>query len=835
MSDFVEKATLLLVDKSSGNINKINRSLGKLRSEATKTQKALSKLAMPKLNGGDVKNIRSMTSALRSYARVANSIKRLNLGVSSRSFNPRQVTAMARALTQYKAAARGVKPLTFNVKGLSTTKVTNMITQLNALLKVANKVKNALRGIGVGAGNIRVPNQPNPNSNSNRIRVDYGAFRMFLNSWMMQLGHTIVNSITEGFKEGAKGFDIAANKMAQQNISKSDQEIFRDNAYRQSEKNPLIRPDQRMDFYAEVASNFRDPKDVLNLEGAIDKAIQIAVQQGETAEQAVDGIAQIIKGLGQAGKLQDQAGNFDRGSIDFIEAYTAAKRSEGAQVNWRDAFQFLKYSKTSGQSLSPEQFFLSMLAAADVGSSTAGVQTNMGIKTFAAETTKKAMNSQAKYGLRAPLEKVLSGEINGKKSYTYEGGEVVDEELLREDPNKWLYKHISGPGGFLEQKGLSQDKSSPAQIIAALDELSGNRNADDWIAKTILQQQEAMIKYKKWIDNPITEEGLQTVNDQSSWVQLQESTQQIITLLGTFADKLEGVTVPIIDFFGDQAQTLTNLIKGKDPVDPMDAAVLAGVGAGGAGAGFLGLKALLGGFGFKASVSQFSLSVNQFSAAVAGQSIGNGLPGGGGKGGIIAAAIAAARWLSIPAAIVGGGYLLDQNFNDGKGTKAAETNISVWKAILSVLVDANNKMITGEDVFPKKPENKALDLRNNDLQIQKITAEIAAAKAAGGDSPYTMVKQNELAVLQQLSSDLRSELQLGAQDLQGTFDTGSAQLGVAGSTFGSNAGSALQAAAAAFGSTAGAAMKAAIGNLNLNVQQNAPTNVGTNTNLATGG
>lgn len=824
MVDFVEKATLLLVDKSSGNISKINKNLRRLRSEAEKVQAAFRKITGPRIGASSIRSIDKATRSIERLNKASREAKSINLSVNARGLKASQINAMANALNKYKASSRGIKQLPgLNIRGLNTAPVDRMINRLQALISVAGRAQRALQRVGTAAGNINVPNM-NPNRNPGRMQLEYGGFRMFMNSMLISLGHTIVNSIARGFAEGAKGFDVAENKLLQQNIPPDQRTELRNNAYAAARENPSFRPDQRMDFYAEVASQFTNATDVLPLEPAIDKAVQLAIQQGETAKEAVDGIAQIIKGLGQAGKLQNVDGTLNKQAIEFIEAYTAAKRSEGAQVNWRDAFQFLKYSKTSGQSLSPEQFFMSLLAAADVGSSTAGVQTNMGIKTFAAETTKKAIALQEKMGLREQGEMVKSGTNNGRTSYTYAAGKATESELLREDPNQWLYKYISGPGGYLEKVGIDARTASAAAIIDALDPLSGNRNADDWIAKTILQAQESMIKYQKWVDNPITAPWLQNIDDQSSWVQLQDTSSRIITLLGTFADKLEGVTIPIIKFFGDQAQALTDLIVNKDPLSPADAATLGVTGAGLAGGTALGLKALFGGFGFKASVSQFSLAVNQFSAAVAGQGAG-GAAGGGKKGGIMALGT---RLLGLLGLL----QLSGSTPRSGPTMSREDATARYQKFMEQAQYLQDLKM---ELQAIRSYTEKQTQLQQNEDRIAKVQQEIAASQQVNGNTPYLMAKQNELATLEQLSQTLRSELSSGAAEIQATFNEAASKMGISGHDFGANAGSGILGVAASFGATVGEQIRQAVGNLSVNVKQTVPANTGVNTNLATGG
>jgi hypothetical protein len=824
--DYVEKATLQLVDQTSGKVNKINAALRSLRKEATATQKALAGLG----KGASPANLNKTAAALNNIAKASKKIpKRITTNIEVKGAKSSDIKKMADALGQFKKANKGLTGLlgsqgkTPNFAGLDTlvSKLVRVARAANlaqmALAKVKNNIPtNAGQGGGRGGGRTRNPGQSlNPPTPRN-IGLSIQPLKSFLRSWLVDMGHTIVNSIKQGFAEGIKGFDVASNKFQQQRFTPEQQAELAARARTNSQANPLIRYDQRMDLYAEVASNFKDPLDATRLDPSLDRAVKVSVQQGQSAAEAITGVATFIRGLGQAGYLQDSKGNFDPNVIKYIDAFTSAKVSEGAQINFNDAFQLLKNSKTSGQSLTPEGFFMQLLAAADVGASTQGVQLNMATKTFAGETTKKAIQAQEDAGLREKGRLVKSGAVGKKTTYSYEAGALKDEELFRENPADWIRKYILGKGGFLDQKGVNG--SNAAAVISALDPLSGNRNSDDFLAKAVLQFQEALIKNEKYFQNPITDKELNNIDLTSSWVQLQETTNQLVGLFGLLGDKLEGLFIPVIDKIGAAADYLTGIIDGRSKGQMQDYALL---GAATAGAGVVGYGATKGlqalwGFGLPAAASSLQLAATMLQGAATklgfGSAAGTVAAGGGAAAAATTAGGAAAVGWSTVLRYAGLGFLASQTL--GLGSVRHDPAVA--------------KMFEEQQKYYRE-QNAAKEANRRDPNSLsgRIDAQIA-------DQAMRDRKDADQSVI-----NLQSSFQDGATQLQSAFETGTGTLVGGAVQFGSEAGASILGVASQFGSAAGAAMRAAIGQLNLNVNGPAAApaapNTGTNTNIQSGG
>lgn len=832
MADYTEKATLLLIDRSSANINKINAALRKLRKEADATGKALNRMAPT----GAATKISALAKSVNQLARASAKLKRVNLNVQIRGASVNNVRAMARALAMYKSSAKGVNTI-LGVGGRSSN-FRNLDTLISKLARVARSASMAANQMarlkaniptgrmgGMGAmGSGRNGNYAFPRN----IGLEIQPLKSFWRSAVVSLGHTIFNSIRDAFAEGVKGFDVAANKMAQQRLNADQTKQFQDAAFEGGRRFPSFRPDQRMDFYAEVATNFRDPTDALKYDQAIERAIAIAQQQGESADESIEGLTQFFRGLGQAGYLQDQQGNFNNEVFKYIDSYVAAKVSEGAQINWRDAFQFLKYAKTTGQTISPDEFFYQLLAAADVGSSTAGVQANMLAKTFAGETTKKALAAQEEGGLRGPGRMVKSGAVGGSQTSSYEGGALVDEELFRENARQWIARHIIGPNGFLAKQGIDLATASPAQVIKALDPLSGNRNADDALAKAVLQFQEAAIKFQKYKENPLSDDELATISMNSSWVQLQETSAQLVTTFGLLGDKLEGPIIKAIDTVGNMAQSATDFLQGKSRGEVQDYALLAGAGAGAVGGGLLMTKILGGIYALTTAGPALNIAAaNLTSAAVA---LGGPAAAAGGTGRNNGKAGWAALLGPIGAILAAGAAQTGSAANnpylnlDDKGRQGARNTARGYSAAQELGPDMQEKSIKLAEAI-------------NALAVAKKTLDYANEVGISKSSDYYLEAEAQAIHAQTNIESLQASIMDGSAQILAAFEGGATRIEGASGEFGDQAAQRILGVASSFGSAAGSAIRAAIGDLSVTLRQGAALapNTGTNSNLANGG
>lgn len=841
MADYTEKASLLVIDGSSAKINKINQALNRLAQTATRTQSALNKLG-----GGNVATrINATAKAVNALARAQSKIsKNTSIGVKLRGNSAADLRSMAKAMAQYKSASKNINTLigSGSRSGGSYKNLDELTNKLVRVARAANMAANALgrakanipgrggfnlpptggRGGRGGGGNNMIPRN---------IGLEIQPLKSFWRSAVVSLGHTIFNSIRDGFAEGIKGYDVADNKLNQQRITGDARERLRQQAFAGEQRAPIWRADERMDFYAEIGSNFRDPTDAAKFDKYVERAIYTAVQQGGNREEATTGIAQLFKGLGNAGYLQDAKGNLNADLGKYIEAYTAAKTSEGAQINFNDAAQLLKYARTSAQSLTPREFFLQLISAADIGASTQGVQLNMANKNFASDgATKKAIKAQEEAGLREPGEMVKSGQTGKKTTYTYSPGNVKDDVLFRENPNDWIKKYITGPGGFLAKQGLDAEKSNPAEILSALDPLSGNRNVDDFVAKAVLQAQERYIKLEKFFEKPITDEEMANTNAASSWVQLQETTQQLVSLFGNLGDKLENTFIPVIDTVGNWAQRLNNIIEGKSKGEMQDYAVLGGAGAVGVAGGLAGVKLLslvATGFGLPAAATALTKSALDLSIAAAKLAGGSSIPDAAGKGKWNAA------WLSLLGTI---------------GVVAASGAVQSGSS-------ADNEYLNADEQERQRLRNQARaqyelqsrspELTENATQlgewIKKLTEartryQYAQEQGLTPSSDYFQKAEIDFQTANDNVTRLQTSITEGSAGILAAFEAGGARIETASSEFGSGAADKLLGIAASFGSAAGEAMRQAIGTIGVNV--NAPAaapNTGTNTNLQTGG
>jgi len=825
----------MVVDGSSAKINKINQALDRLAKTAARTQASLNKLG----GGNTAAKINATAKAVNALARGLNKLpKSQTIGVKLRGNSAADLRAMARAMGQYKSASKNINTLIG--AGGRTSNYSNLDTLTQKLVRVARAANMAQIALAKVQQNIpqgRGPNNPfggNPPGRAapaQNIGLELQPLKSLFRSFIVDIGHTIVGAIKEGFAEGIKGYDVAANKLAQQRITGPAAEQLRQQAFAGERRAPIWRADERMDFYAEVGSNFRDPRDAAKFDQYVERAIYAAVQQGGSRDEATTGVAQLFKGLGNAGYLQDAQGNLNSDIGKYIDAYTAAKYSEGAQINFNDAAQLLKYARTSAQSITPREFFTQLIASADIGASTAGVQLNQAMKNFAGETTKKALQAQEEGGLRSPGTMVKSGQVGKKATYTYEAGQIVDEELLRENPTAWIQKNIAGPNGYLARKGLDVNKASSAEILSALDPLAGNRNVDDFLAKAVLQAQEREIKTSKYFDNPTSTAEMDATNRTSSWVQLQETTQQLVSLFGNLGDKLENKFIPVIDTVGNWAERLNNLIEGRSKAEMGDYATLAAAGAAGIGGGIAGVKLLTWaatGFGLPGAALRLTAAAEALSLAAA--RLGGGAPGtppanAGGRNSWSKWLLTLGAWGAAGAGVFTSGSTADNQYVNAD--------------------EKERQRMRNQAVGFSEAQSRAPEMQEQSRQLSEWINKLAAARERFSTIEQQGVDPNSqdyisAALAYQQAGDnvnkLQQSLTEGSNAILQAFETGNAKLTDTSNNFAANAAQTLLGVASSFGSAAGEAMRQAIGTIGVNVNGPAAApNTGTNTNLQTGG
>lgn len=829
MVNFVERATLILNDQSSKPIDKINAALRRMRKEASATQKALSRFRIPNVDGRQAAKVDALAKSLRNLNKQAAAMKRINANIKIGGASAADVGKLTRALNAYQKMSNGLlgaKQMKFHNLDTLVTKLVRVARSANMAAIAMGKLKTNIPGNQFNVRNY-TPRQPNGRSG---VNLNLQPLRSLFRSFIVDLGHQLTNAIRYGIGIGTKDLDVAGNKLRQQRLPPELQKTFEDRAFSESQKpgGAGLRAGQRLDLYAELLPNFKNPTDALKFDETINKAIAVSIQQGQTIQQATDGLAQMFRGLGGAGYLVNNDGSMDPRVLKYIDAYTAAKVSEGAQINFRDFFQSLKYGKTTSQALSPQAVFLQLVMAADVGASTSGVQANMLSKSLSAgETTKKALTAQFEAGFREPFREVETGSVGGKKVKQLVGGELKDEEMFLSNPLDWIQKYVTGPGGYLEQQGLDVNTASPAQLVKALNPLSANRNADDAISKAVAQMTESLIKLDKFYNNQLSTDEIIGISDQSSFVTLQETTNKIITTLGVFGDSLEGVVIPILKFVGEAADSITNAIRGTGESSATDYAAVGLAGTGAVIAGKAVTKLI--GFGLPGAATALNTSAGLLSkAAYSLMGAGGGATGNAGATAAGAAGAAAGggpSWLGLVTL----------------AASAAAAAVTLRGSVPKTQADAVATMFQ-ERVGGKingKVMALQMELESKQLRLTQLQAEVAQAKSIGvqGSSNYMLDRTAEIASLTDQTSQLRAEITTGTAELRSIFEQGAAQITQASSNFGPSAGESLLGIASSFGSAAGEAMKSVFGTPSVNVNQStAPIpNLGTNTNLATGG
>lgn len=173
---------------------------------------------------------------------------------------------------------------------------------------------------------------------------------------------------------------------------------------------------------------------------------------------------------------------------DFLRGLDLAQRlytGSGGAIGFNDLENMAKTGGAAFKGLSDEGIMtLASIMQEQGGSRTGTAVMSMYQNLIAGRTTKKTMAALQSAGL-VELGQVLSGNINGKPSYSTQITSVKDEELLRTNPGGWLMKY-----------GVEAAKKSGAktdsEVIAFINNLLSNRTGSNLAATFTTQQYEVM-------------------------------------------------------------------------------------------------------------------------------------------------------------------------------------------------------------------------------------------------------------------------------------------------------------------------------------------------------
>lgn len=812
MANFVESATLRVVDQSSGKLGTIKRAIAQFTKEAVRAQKALNKSASFKVNTGNLKKATAQVNQLNA-ALAKSGRQPVNPKVSVAGINSaiRRVDVLIARMKQSSQPNQG----TINPPRTP-------------------------RGAPPGSpGPVSPRGGRNPQGGPAFGRQQVSLNISPLQSWAMgfysRLRATIENAIMSGFGKGLKDTSDSDARLKLLGYDKDTRSEIdrRANDMSKDYKGAFTRTDVAT-LFAELGPIMG--KDPLKSQPLVDAGLKWAgalKTSGQTTEQAVSGVRAVMRSLDNMNQVQDDKGGISPNFNKYFDVIMQEMIRSGQDITGQNLDSAVKFSRTTGKTLNPEGLRTLLNLLESMGK-VSGSSLNRFVESVGGGT-KAALREQEKWGLITTKE-VDEGSTGKKRNKKIAVDQVVDGEFLREDPDKWFAKNLIPK---LVEKGV--DITNAAETAKALSPLFSSVVARDIALNMAMwtKEQQASLEASKNID--VSKEGIQKNMSENPNLAIRNVQDQFVEALGQTANALTLQFLPAIQTVSEWLRMAAEWVRGDDPNNP---SATRGVVAG--GAGLLGLvggaklfQSLIGATGLNTSAGLLSKAAYELMAAARGDMLGD-LGGKKGKGGWF-------DWVKDlvkkPGTVAGGALVTSGSGAalETAGVAGLTTSIASLAAAMAPFA-ATTAILTSDKFGTKDPET-LLDMK---AQLAKLQAEIAANKANEKIPGASDLPNQSL----QIQADmLKDQIQVSSEtidiatakstaDLAEAFSSGGLTIservqGTAG-PWGDAASSKIQNAADAFGARAAAAMNANFkpAPLSVNVTSTSGPDVGTNTNAA---
>ena len=294
------------------------------------------------------------------------------------------------------------------------------------------------------------------------------------------------------------------------------------------------------------------------------------VLQGDTAEKAREGMLSLLRAVGLSGRLIGPDGRLKLDEASgFMDSYLRARMIGGRDITPDQVFQFMKYAKATGQSLSPDALLEAFIAMPDIRGSSFGNQLNMLVRQMTGRATQAAQSAMEAAGLGRITERTQSGG---------HGFAPVDEELLRSDPSEWFKKHIVGATGVLRRMGIDPMRANSAQIATGLSRFFSNQSAENIANMIVNQQTEWRNQVLNALGIDLSELARRQHTAGSGWHQLQAGRSGLQDVLGAVGENFKRLLNPALEAATDGLKKLARWIDPTTGSPLLSTGVLAGGG-----------------------------------------------------------------------------------------------------------------------------------------------------------------------------------------------------------------------------------------------------------------
>ena len=366
----------------------------------------------------------------------------------------RAVQAAARAFDTQKAAVIGAK------RALEQTgiPINGIVAQQARLAAAVDRTNAAL---------------DRQHAKGNRLRTGIG-------NVASNVGFFTGPAILRGTKEAVEGgAEIQSQivKMRAAGVPEEDIQRETDRSAQLAAKYTNVKRSDIMERYSELRTSVNDPNDAAGMLETVIKA--------NSAINAIDRSGKMAEGLQFALKGADILGlNQDLKRYEaYLDSYIRAQQVMGKSITPEQMYEFAKYTKASGATLSDRfKFTTGVSMAQEMGGSTVGVSIDQFVKQVVGGfqgSQHAAAKEFVKLGLANAddFEKTKTGDIKGLKP----GRHVAGHRLAMTDPDLWVNQFLVPA---LEKAGHKSEEDQ----VAMVRRLFPSGRAADIVAKLITQR-----------------------------------------------------------------------------------------------------------------------------------------------------------------------------------------------------------------------------------------------------------------------------------------------------------------------------------------------------------
>lgn len=549
MASFVESATLALVDKTTANVNKINKSLDGLFKRVKKLQAI----------GNKEINLKIKTTSLTRAMNTLDRAQEKARAFGRMTIEPKLRLNANQAISQLANVKRAANFAAKAELRLDTARANRQISAFRSRM-------NFNLSPNVRANNLQAV------ANQTRLRIDHQSFfnagRQRVAEWGAIFAERVASDLARTAGKAVVDQNIANVRAAQTTLNDRDAAA-------------VIAGGRDLSSGSRVFSDAEAQKQIVeNLgttKGNVQQAVELGFLQnryaealraaGDTMETVQDSLTYYVKSLDKTGKLYDKQGNIEGGVDRRVGLLAAADIVGGKDVTGATINNAVNNLGLFAKTISDFELLVTALQTEEYRTRAATMRT--GIQSGLNTATKE---SKAKLRGAGLLD---------------ENNNIVNSKLFAENTSDWI--QIYGTRA-LERIGMS--KASETDQLYALAKLFSNSKQGGNFAQLFAGGTEA--RRQAVYAQQLAESGRITSSPEGSITVAGDNVVSAFeSIVSRISAPIEGPLVTAVNSVGNALQGIADWVLVDGKVDPTKAGVVAGGGLAAAlAAAFAGKKVL---------------------------------------------------------------------------------------------------------------------------------------------------------------------------------------------------------------------------------------------------